>query len=245
MGFMPMLCIQLFMESLMLECMLGGARATGGVTGPGPATTQKAYVSDTGESTSYYGLLTPDEMITGSALCTMFGFTSSGNNPNWAKFEVDGKILFWPLLTLATGIAWTTFYSKGIVFGVNGNGPQSVVAGVNQYKTITVKGRTFLIRLPSISNNYPWAAQADIKPSEWGRMMQSVDKNTNATSPDGSKWASLDLGIPGKHCMVQQLNSNQSNAMCIGYESVLTASSLGRDSGNPNVGWRPVLELVG
>lgn len=228
----------------MLECMLGGSRATGGGTGPGPATTQKAFVSDTGQSTGYYGVLTPSEMITGSALCSAFGIASSGNNPNWAKFEVDGKILFWPLLTLSNGVAWTTFYSKGLVFGVNGNGPQSVVAGVNQYKTITIKGNTYLVRLPSISNNYPWAAQSDIKPSEWGRMMQSVDKNTSATSPDGTKWASLDLGIPGKHCMAQQLNSNQANAMCIGYESVLTASSLGRSAGNDNVGWRPVLELL-
>lgn len=227
----------------MLECMLGGSRASGG-TGPGPTTTQKAFVSGTGQSTGYYGTLTPSEMITGSDLCSVFGLASSGTNPNWAKFELDGKILFWPLLTLSNGPAWSTYYNKGIVFGVNGNGPQSVIAGVNQYKTITIKGHTYLVRLPSVNLTYPYSSDADVKKSEWGRMMQSVDKNSSATAPDGTKWASLDLGIPGKHCMTQQLTSNQANAICIGYESVLSVSSLGRESSNTNVAWRPVLELI-
>lgn len=228
----------------MLECMLGGSRASGDTTGPGPATTQKAFVSDTGQTTGYYGVLTPDEMITGSALCSAFGFASSGTNPNWAKFELDGKILFWPLLTLSNGPAWSTFYNKGLVYGVNGNGPQTAIAGVNQYKTITIKGHTFLVRLPSVNLTSLYTSDADVKKSEWGRMMESVDKNSSATAPDGTKWASLELGIPGKHCMTQQLTGNQINAICIGYESVLTPSSLGRDTSNVNVAWRPVLELI-
>ncbi|QXO10314.1 hypothetical protein pEaSNUABM37_00355 [Erwinia phage pEa_SNUABM_37] len=229
----------------MLESIFGGKSSTPGL-GPGPGTPTNSYTSSDGKkSTKYYGQLTPSQFITGAALCGAFGITSNGNNPNWTKFELDGRILYWPLVTLNDGTPWSTMYNKGLIYGVDGNGGQTIMPGVNQYRTINIQGSVFLVRLPSISLNTFWQNSAgEVQASEWGRMLWSVDKNTTVNSEDGTKWASLNLGIPGKHSMVQQLNTSQANAMCIGYESVISPSSLGRTTANSNVGWRPILELV-
>ena len=136
-------------------------------------------------------------------------------------------------------------YQKGLVYGRADSGGYPDGVGVLQNKKLVVNGYTYLVRLPRISLKDTYTA-ADMASSEWARLMWTVDKNTVASDTEaGVKWASINTGTPGHHCMTAQVVATDTRkANCIGYESIKTPSSLDRTSGNPNVGWRPVLELV-
>lgn len=228
----------------MLE-LLGGFKSSGGglAAGPGPQTTDKYYKRADGKESGFFGTLNASEVASADDLKTLTGWNVTA--PTWMKFILDGKILFIPTTTLVDGIARSTMYQKGLVYGRDDFGGFPDGNGVLQNKKLVVNGYTYLVRLPRISLKDTYVA-ADMATSEWARLMWTVDKNTAASDTEaGTKWATINTGTPGHHCMTAQVPAaSTGNANCIGYESIKTPSSLGRTSANPNVGWRPVLELI-
>lgn len=229
----------------MFEALVAGSGRAGGggnPLGPGPVTTDKYFKRTDGKESAYYGLLASGLAPAAKDLGPLMGVSVS--EPEWMKFLLDGKIILISRNTIASGIARSTMHARGLVYGTPGAGayPDS---SKDQNTQITVKGYTYIVRLPRISTKDTYAS-GDINESEWARLLWTVDRNTKASDTEaGAKWDSLNLGIPSQHSMTSQvIASNTSNAACIGYESIYSPSSLPRTSANSAVAWRPVLELV-
>ncbi|EGO2129049.1 hypothetical protein OGA59_004474 [Salmonella enterica] len=227
------------LEILSSKKSLGGGLALG----PGPQTTDKFFKRTDGKESGFFGTLAAAEVATANDLKALTGWTVA--TPTWMKFALDGKVLYIPTTTLVDGIARSTMYQKGLVYGRDDFGGYPDGANVLQNKKLVVNGYTYLVRLPRISLKDTYTA-ADMPESEWARLMWTVDRNTAASDTEaGTKWATINTGTPGHHCMTAQVPATATgNANCIGYESIKTPSSLGRTSANANVGWRPVLELI-
>lgn len=220
------------------------ASALATLTGPGP------NVLIGGDSKAgFYGGVPTSDLITGDALATYLGLTggtSQNSGVNWLKFNLDGKVLFIPKLTLRHSISWDMLNTVNAVFGE---------------RTITIKDEVFKIRLlqginpdeSALSNagyDLPFTHQ-----SEWNRLIYPIVAE-NATYPKtsqvGPNWVTYteaELGIigtgNGRYTWCQETASN--NTLYRASRGSPAAPRLSWDSSSTattSFGWRPVLELV-
>lgn len=116
-------------------------------TGPGPQTPLRGDYH-----LGYFGKVPVSEMFGAGDLLYTLGLPITDTiDPNylnhWLKFVRRGKILFTPETYLSSSLSWKALYNAGAVYGVNGPGPFDAGEPVNQYRTITKDGNTYLIRL--------------------------------------------------------------------------------------------------
>lgn len=94
------------------------------------------------------------------------GFPTPVVSPLWHKFIRKGKVIFVPNQSFGN-VCWDYIYRAGFVYGTNDDGPAGGyqgLTGVNQMRTVTLDGDTYLIRLmcgwgeAGEAANVPWAA---------------------------------------------------------------------------------------
>lgn len=236
-------------------------------TGPGPDKLINSFTNpdNSTQVNGYYGRVSPSELVTARSLETLLGFTNGTANAepaNWLKFLVDGKILFIPQTPLRNGTTFTSLYQAGLVYGTNDTGAVPIGAGVNQYRTVTIDGYVYIVRLlkgttkPSIQvrtdlNQMTMYTYPDTTYSEFSRTLYNVNVDTPTQAlKTGGVWdtfTSANLGFVNDNmnwCQEQETSAaNQrlargGGAGAIGMGSSQTASST-------YYSWRPVLELVG
>lgn len=111
----------------------------------------------------YFGELQAGTLPSPTTIANMLGI-SVGNVNNrtgtgamrWFKFARNGKILITSPSTMVYGVSWDHLYSKGLVYGVDGDGSSvdplfaaSGVGAVNQKVTINIGGSNYIVRTPS------------------------------------------------------------------------------------------------
>lgn len=215
-------------------------------SGPGPQTLQCGDLKH-----GYFGtlpwvdLFSPAELMAyfpGLGLPATIAF-------QWAKFIIDGKILFYPLrmvTSTASAVSWNTLYSSGLVYGIDGPGPTPIsgVVATNQLKTITKGNDSFIVRLPRFFNtpDYTNGGSTVVK-SEATKIVgalnviQPTDIYTvlgNDLASNGGTWGT-DISW-GMECGIAEPNA------CI-FNAVGTIDLVGM-ARTSNRAWRPLLELV-
>ncbi|ANH52264.1 putative virion structural protein [Erwinia phage vB_EamM_Desertfox] len=236
----------------MLEMLFFGGKKLVG-TGPGPATLLNYYNPSPGYETGYYGTIPPSQFIDTATLRSLTGFNNGtvyNSGVTWAKFVVDGKILFIPTATMINSCSWEQLYAKGMVYGIAGPGkyPYPATPLVPQNKTITFLGYKFLVRLPKcgLADPLAYPPNAIEKTSEWGRTMFHIASETTAAQTEsGEKWASINLAVSSTliQCQETQVNVTSNN---IGpYSAVTKSGNTNKNYTASNMHWRPVLELIG
>lgn len=127
-----------------------------GYTGPGPQTIRQGDWRF-----GYFGPVTTAELFTTAELCSLCGVASpaSVTGFTWHKFAFNGKILFFSNAHVSAAVGWNLLYSKGLVFGVDGDGPTGHSnPPVNQMKRVAKGDDLFIVRLVR-SNNTPGYVQ--------------------------------------------------------------------------------------
>lgn len=116
-------------------------------TGPGPQTLKFGDLNY-----GYYGEVPSALLFTGPELHALVGLTVGtpvATNPMWDKWARNGKTLYFPRRALYYQIPWSQLYLNGLVYGVEGPGPQNLGTPVDQM-TVVQKGLDrFIVRLPT------------------------------------------------------------------------------------------------
>lgn len=122
-----------------------------GYNGPGP---QAITVGDW--RFGYFGTLTTAELFTAAEVCTPLNvnFPASVSGLAWHKFAFNGKVLYFPNAHLSANVGWNYLYLRGLVFGVDGDGPTGHSnTPTNQMKKIAKGDDQFIVRLPRTNNS--------------------------------------------------------------------------------------------
>lgn len=107
----------------------------------------------------YYGKLLNSEFFSQShilaAAKNLTNLPNTGLTPNWHKFSRNGKTLYVPEVGFGAA-TWNDLYNAGLVYGVDGPGPQrGALAAVNQKTVLSLNGDEYMIRLPLGYSNSP------------------------------------------------------------------------------------------
>lgn len=227
-------------------------------TGPGPATLLRGSWND-----GYFGSMPQTDFYSNSDLGTALGMTASAINTTqntqiWHKFILDGKILFIPQSSLSSNYAFRDVYNLGCVYGTNDFGdhlwPDKGInggTGVNQYKTVTKYGYTFLVRLPKgstlpTSAVVPTTWDDNNGNSEWyqtmGRIFLNQATNAIRTRYDDYLYVA-NASYNGHMQTMTQHWTAATNVLFLGtstgFDTIMPSSW-----GGVGYWWRPVLELV-
>jgi hypothetical protein len=234
--------------------------------GPGPQT-----LIDGDLDLGYYGTLTQAQLYTIAGLFSASGLGTGGTmNPTntaltWHKFSRNGKTLFVPSTFIASTTCWTNLYNKGLVYGVDGNGPQNPGTGVNQKVVLQVGNDRFLIRLPTnyddranpnrttpagvttadTSSGRKYSEAADLLWSllPYAPAFQRFARKSPYYTTASMEWLSAGQGY---RLIGQEQSSGNvimnTNIDSIGGMSAGVSLAIGV-SGGAN-GWRPILELI-
>lgn len=99
----------------------------------------------------YFGSLTSSVFINTADLRAAVGTAlgvAQNASPVWHKYARNGKVIYVPEGSLASGTSWTSIYNAGLVFGVDGPGPYNAGgADVNQKRQVTIGPDTYWVRL--------------------------------------------------------------------------------------------------
>lgn len=235
----------------MLEMLLGGKKVVsgGGIPadlGPGPTDLLGYYERGDGKNSGYFGTLT--NFVSTAGLCQSIGLTVGHQqieNATWFKFLLDGKILYMPTNYIARNLHWNYIYNCGAVYGDDTFGLYQSPTPTAQSAKHTANGRTYRVRLVSISNVDPALTGVVDKTTEWGRLIYPVDSTVPATNTEaGEKWGSVDLGLGGTQIMGRETFSTTPGNSLIIVTNSTTRSSQSKSSAPSNNTWRPILELV-
>lgn len=116
-------------------------------TGPG---VQEPVWGD--QDWGFYGVLDEASFLSSSRLFSQFapgGIVNPTAN-TWHKWVRNGKTLFVPRRAVSYSVVWNTLYSKGLVFGVSGPGPQKAAnPEKDQLTTFQLGSDEFIVRLPT------------------------------------------------------------------------------------------------
>lgn len=139
-------------------------------------------------------------------------------------------------------------YQAGLVYGVDGFGKYPAGGNVNQYRTITKDGNTYLVRLFSVFNNDPHNGTtgtniANMQGTEWMELVYRISEH----NPLGTTDNFVAETIPCNGVLAKEaFNTSGSVKTCIG--SGYTVGHISNQSGNATYSnlrfWKPVLELV-
>lgn len=240
-------------------------------TGPGP---QKLISGDMEQG--YFGSMTVGEFISfpllKSAIASMASFINSNRTPVWLKFAYKGKILYIPTEPLAIDIDWRTIYQAGLIYGVEGNGPEPVFGTpTDQMVTVRIQNQLFKIRTLKGDNNLLLGHfRSDADPLGLGDneftdlLVASNDVRGRIASPRPFKSLSNDYPRDGGHRFLDIVADRYGTAYCLcravgvwatsaiyynSYAIKISITASHRQSianaGNQGVlAWRPVLEWM-
>lgn len=210
-------------------------------TGPGPG---ELLAGD--YDLGFYGEVSSGDFITFSDLTSEVGVTEGESLPQselWLKFAYQGKTLFQPYRTIRGSISWEALYQSGLVYGVDGVGrdPLPNNEPVNQYTTISVQGRVFIVRCMRLGNGNP--------ATELGREMDLL-LNINAKDVNNANWGIdyseswMDFNNTQNFWGQETPSESPKDRLQVGY-NVIDRYGFGRATANFSYrGWRPVLEMV-
>lgn len=207
-------------------------------TGPGP---QKLIAGD--HELGFFGEVSPTELFEGNVLASMVGLTAGNShypNAGWLKFADRGKILFIAKKPFRYSISWAQLYSAGLVYGVDGPGPNPYPAGssVNQFTVVRKDLDAFVVRLMTGSRN---------DESEWNRLMYKVADQV-VSGQIGFKFKTYDiaedLGLGSTTGSYQwcQEGSGSIRVYRGDRNNITNYNTASPSFSNANYGWRPVLE---
>lgn len=241
-------------------------------TGPGA---QELIWGD--QDWGWYGTLAETALISNTRLHAQlyapFGAANVVSNQVWHKMIRNGKTLFVPRMAVATSVVWRVLYQKGLIFGVDGPGPQNGgYPDVNQMTTIQIGGDEFIVRLPTgfddtnnptrvlpagltTTNAGEYRKNSELADLIWAGINLMPDTRTKAGNGIGLWAAPSQTGLysstPGFWPLTQEIDPVAKNMMVpssFASNSDLTpfnnSSSLGIATGNGNCGWYPILELI-
>lgn len=171
----------------------------------------------------YYGQVEGSNFITGTALCTLVGLSTTNRqvsmNTPWLKFAFKNRVLYIAKQPILNFITWNELNAAGLVEGRIFN------IGEKRYRVRLIKG---------VNNN---------DTGEWNNLIYRV----HTSDPTNTKWetfsnADLFVGTGnGRTTICQELN-DPSRMIYRGYAS-LTDYALGNvSSSTATTGWRPLLE---
>ena len=191
--------------------------------GPGPQTLEAGDMQ-----AGFFGEVSASELFSGDELALMTGVTeglSQNSTAGWLKFADNGKIKYIAKKAFRHTISWDHLYSRGLVYGIDGDGANPRGTPTNQMVKVAKSGAEFSVRLLTGGNADPVdvsdsrlftddMAQLDLGGgSEWNRLMYRVhqdvptDDGTDGMRQDrhggpqaGGNWASYtnaDLNIDG------------------------------------------------
>lgn len=210
-------------------------------TGPGPQTIQ----TGTWER-GIFGLVSASDMVTSQELVAFLGSgTAYTVNAGWLKLIWKGKIFFYPLHRVATGVTWNSIYLAGCMYGMVGNGPGTGhgLTPTDQSRTISKGDHDFFLRLPRVSStaDYSWGGNNRDLDSEWHNMICTCF-NQNAASP------ALDIAdyvastyFDGQTTIFMEISGANSASLASAAPINVAAPAVPRTTGYV---WRPILELV-
>lgn len=254
----------------MLEVLLSASNASVlSGTGPGPSRLIGSYTNpeNTQLVNGYFGRIFSSDFISSRDLEAALNFTVGTANPEtgtWMKFYLDGKILVMPVIPLRKSISYRQLYQAGLAYGVNGPGLAPSGVAVNQYRTVTIAGYVYLVRLPrGLTTNSVLIRSADSGymeqypeaiNSEFSRTLFNVNKSVRpAVLKTGGTWdtfSDTDLGFTSNAygyvnwCMEEELTAVGNRLARGGVRGEQGAGALSTTV-SIYYSWRPVLELVG
>ena len=221
-----------------------------GYTGPGP---QNILYGDW--RFGYFGQLTTAEFLTAAEICTPFAVPGPTNIAGmvWYKFAFKGKVLYIASAHLSATVGWNFLYSKGLVFGVDGDGPTGHSnTPVNQMKKVVKGDDQFIVRLPRANNSANYVAgtpelNTGETAAEWA-LIHSIRKaytgaanailgdqaNNMSTVAATAPLAEFVAGAVGTGC--QYANSNDWSVSGVAFNNCVRSTQ--------TYLWRPVLEWI-
>jgi hypothetical protein len=116
-------------------------------TGPGP---QQVVRGDW--EYGYFGFVPKATMVTMAQLSVILATDAMTPAPEvnftgFHKLAWQGKIYFYPDAYVASNQTWQTYYGKGYMYGIDGNGnPPISVTPTNQLKIVTIGSNQFKVR---------------------------------------------------------------------------------------------------
>lgn len=216
-------------------------------SGPGPATLQCGDLK-----LGYFGPCDPAVMPSSQEFAQLYGFSAlSTTGLVWHKYIFNGKILFYPNISLAAITnGYSALYAKGLVYGVDGPGPAGLVAAgypaVNQLTTYSSGNDDFIVRLPKGSTNVPNTAPTDANISELSEIYLLLYSQRSTTSPNNT-YPILGDALAGTWPQTTYATLLM-EILAPAYTAVYTLSTSGiaqsTNITNTQYYWRPVLELV-
>lgn len=219
-------------------------------SGPGNKTLLKGN-----QTLGYFGEVSGTELFSASELVFKVGLSvgtvSVFAGSQWLKFFRNGKIIYIARQQMVAPVAWNDLYNAGLVYGVKGNGPYPVGAGVEQFNPLLKNDgmRNWFLKPRMITGvGVDPATGAVSDGGEWNQLFGRVVTGTNTGVAE--KWATLAptyVGYGGTtqlSSLVQETNQNDvTQNWNRGAASDLT-SIMALSKASSAFQWRPVLELI-
>lgn len=211
-------------------------------TGPGPQTIQ----TGTWER-GIFGFVPVSDFLTNQELQAFLGSGAAyGINAGWVKLIWKGKIIFYPLHRVVTGVSWNAIYLAGAVYGVSGPGPATGhgLAATDQARVLSKGEHDFVLRLPRAQStaDFTWAGVVRDVESEWINMICSCF-NQNSASP-AFDLADYPAGtyFDSATCIFMEISGNTVATLSSAAPINVSAPAVARTTAT--CVWRPILELV-
>jgi hypothetical protein len=238
--------------------------------GPGPQTLMSGDL-DLG---LYSNSVTAEKLISNARLKGMLNAPGTANTTEnvWAKFSRKGKTLFVPRRAVAYSVSWTQLYLAGLMYGVDGNGPQAGgVTPTNQKRIVSIGQDDFIVRCMTYVNdddNPTRVLPAGVAVNAIGPYRKRSEFNDLVVGQHRLFPPNRSIGLPGTvlntqstygmgsgafgfQPITQELNaSNQHMTTSAGFTNntdIVPCSNgllVAAASPSANYGWWPVLELI-
>jgi hypothetical protein len=212
-------------------------------SGPGP---QEILYGDWNQG--YFGPVDSSLLFTGPELCNTLGVPGQNSAAvTWYKFAYKGKVLYFPSIALSTAVGWNLLYTKGLVFGINGDGPTGHSnPATNQWKTVVRGDDEFIVRLPRTNKTPGFAQGTSDDDSEYYQTVLQLAGVYNIAS-------AIQLGdvVFQSLANISPMAEFQSGALTQGCNHIVSGSMLINVSNPLNCArsattyyWRPMLEYI-
>lgn len=219
----------------------------------------------------YYGTITSSDFFTTSQLIAAAnnGMVSSmtviKDTPiTWFKFSRNGQTLYVPEKPLGSSAGFSTLFSAGLIFGVTSKPTGVVVPSipwVNQNRTITLNGDTYLIRcmkgysddLTLVVPNNTFVDEKHTLLNEYNDLVYPIVQNVtplNQRMPTVPEAITIDTAfvVSGYSSVICQEMADINTAAMRGVAGYATRQKISAHTGGAwNTGafaWMPVLELI-
>jgi hypothetical protein len=234
-------------------------------SGPGP---QELQFGDM--SYGYFGQVPSSMLFSGPELKAAVGLTVGTEivaSPMWDKWARNGKICYFPRRALFYRVRWSELYNLGLVYGVDGPGPQNLGTPVNQLKIVEKGLDRFIVRLPTgidDRNNPDRLIPADASNTtiqayrEYSEVADFLyplaifapraQRAINIAQLAGGELG-LNSGAAGSFSYSQELNAAKTQTMCLRVNNSADNRGIWEQYSvinltDANQSWWPVLELV-